>query len=431
MEKEKRQNHLLVVESNKAECAGLIGYLEQEEYQVSVVKGSKQAWEKLLDCKDAQTQAPGIDLVLLATQIQNMESSRLIERIKADPALSLIPVIMMAQSAEKDEIVEWFKLGADDCLRAPFVPELLKLRIGFCLERKQLKSQESHQKGLLKLELDMQIARQIQHDFLPKELPQPEGWEIGACFEPARQVGGDFYDVFPLAGDRIGLVIADVCDKGVGAALFMALSRSLIRAFADQHRPLGWMGNLSDGASLSALKQGDSKRRRLLLSAGTGALIAVELTNNYIANNHGETGMFATLFFGVLDPGTGVLTYVNGGHDAPAIVNEDGIVKERLMPTGPAVGAMPDMFYDVRQTTISPGDLFIGFTDGVTDALNPAGERFTDERLFSLLPQSSPSVPALLDRIGATLHTYIAEADQFDDITMLVARRALHRKEKQ
>jgi sigma-B regulation protein RsbU (phosphoserine phosphatase) len=280
--------------------------------------------------------------------------------------------------------------------------------------------------GLLKLEHDMQIGRQIQRDFLPDEnkLPQPAGWEIAARFHAAREVAGDFYDAFLLSGGKVGLVIADVCDKGVGPALFMALSRSLIRAFAEQHRPLGWMDSLANDRSTTvAGRSAERKRRQILLSAGTSALLAVKLTNDYIAQNHGDMNMFATLFFGVLDPTTGVLTYINGGHDPPAIVGPDGVVKARLLPTGPAVGMLPNMDFDIQQVTLDPGDLLMAFTDGVTDARNPDGERFTVEGLFSLLEQSDPSVVALLDRVEAALRAHIADADQFDDITMLAARR--------
>lgn len=281
------------------------------------------------------------------------------------------------------------------------------------------------QQSLLKFEHDLQIGRQIQFDFLPNkdELPQPAGWEIAVCFQPARQVAGDFYDVFPLAGNKVGLVIADVCDKGVGAALFMALSRSLLRAFVEQHRPLSWMDGIVGDRSTAAADRA-AKRRRMMLSAGTSALLAVALTNNYISENHGDMCMFATLFFGVLDPTTGELTYINGGHDPPAIVGPDGMVKTRLSPTGPAVGMLPDVDFDVQQATLEPGDLLMAFSDGVPDARNPDGKRFTVEGLFSLLKQSDPSVAALLERIEATLRAYIADAEQFDDITMLAVRRA-------
>lgn len=255
------------------------------------------------------------------------------------------------------------------------------------------------QQKLLKFEHDLQTGRQIQADFLPRKLPQPSGWEIVARFQPAREVAGDFYDAFNLSHDKIGLVIADVVDKGVGAALFMALCRSLLRAFAEWHSPS-------------------------LLPADARVLDAVKLTNDYIAKNHADLTMFATLFFGVLDPHTGLLTYINGGHDSPAIVSPTGGVKVRLMPTGPAVGMLPDMDFDIRQVILEPGDILMAFTDGVIDARDPNGKSFAKEGLLTLLEQPASSATALVDCIEANLQTHIADADQFDDITLLAVRRA-------
>jgi sigma-B regulation protein RsbU (phosphoserine phosphatase) len=279
------------------------------------------------------------------------------------------------------------------------------------------------QQGWAKFERDLQIGHQIQMDFLPKQLPQLPGWEIAARFHPAREVAGDFYDAFTLSGNRLGLVVADVCDKGVGPALFMALSRTLVRAFAEQHRPLSWLERFSDEGSAVA-SPADRKQRNLLLSAGVGALLAVELTNDYITTNHGDMNMFVTLFLGILDPATGVLTYVNGGHDPPAVIGADGTLKTFLKPTGPAVGMLPDVGFEIAQVTLEVGDLLLAYSDGVPDARSPEGKWFTKEKFLALLAQpGDPSVEATLERIDAALFDHIATADQFDDITMLAVRR--------
>jgi sigma-B regulation protein RsbU (phosphoserine phosphatase) len=270
-------------------------------------------------------------------------------------------------------------------------------------------------------ERDLEIGRQIQASFLPEELPQVSGWEIASRFEAARVVAGDFYDAFPLSGGkRLGLVIGDVTDKGIGAALFMALFRSLIRAFADQHYSLGWMDVLNSDQSTQG---GSVGRRRALLSTGTTALKnAIDLTNNYIARNHGKTNMFATIFFGLLDPATGGLIYINGGHEPPLLIG-DGQVKAVLNPTGPAVGLMPNLNFSIEQVDLEPGELLFGFTDGVLDARSSMGEPFGEERLDALVKMPAPSANDLLDRVQASLKGFIAGADQFDDITMLAIRR--------
>lgn len=283
------------------------------------------------------------------------------------------------------------------------------------------------------IERELEIARVIQASFLPGILPQPEGWEIASRFEAAREVAGDFYDAFTLAGGRrTGLVIGDVCDKGVGAALFMALFRSLIRAFADQHYSLGWMDVLAsdvmgdDGEHTSTQKSrqpASVQRRRELLSPGTTALKkAVVLTNDYIARNHDQANMFATLFFGVLDPSTGALTYINGGHEPPMLVGQSGI-KARLAPTGPAVGLFPGMEFGIEQVELEAGDTLLVFTDGVLDARNSAGQPFGELKLESLIQQPATSAESCLENILQALHNHMSGVEQFDDITLLALRR--------
>jgi phosphoserine phosphatase RsbU/P len=250
------------------------------------------------------------------------------------------------------------------------------------------------QKQLLIYEHDLEIGQQIQANFLPSELPHPPGWEMAAGFRPARKVAGDFYDAFYVEGQaKVCIIIADVCDKGVGAALFMALCRSLIRAFAGLHEGLT-----------------------------TGGKNPVELTNEYIVGNHENSNMFVTLFYGVLDLASGQLSYVNCGHNPPVIIGSTG-VKLRLRPTAPAVGIFPAVEFKMQQVGLEPGDVVFAFTDGVTEARAPNDGFFTEERLLQLLEQPAPSAVALLNRIDESLRSHIGAATQFDDITMIAARR--------
>lgn len=277
-------------------------------------------------------------------------------------------------------------------------------------------------------ERELEIGRRIQADFLPEELPQIAGWELACHFKAAREVAGDFYDAFALSGGkRLGLVVADVCDKGVGAALFMALFRSLIRAFADQHATLGWMDVLSSDRGASAAAQDFSLgRRRSLLSTGTAALKnAIDLTNQYITRNHGRTNMFATVFFGVLDPATGALMYINGGQEPPILIGAGGI-KDYLHPTGPAVGLLPGLEFGIGQVDLEPGDTLLAFTDGIPDANSPQDEFYGHERIQALLQAPVGSAQALIERLQADLEAHIGPAVQYDDITMLALRRVPH-----
>jgi sigma-B regulation protein RsbU (phosphoserine phosphatase) len=294
-------------------------------------------------------------------------------------------------------------------------------------ERKKAEAQLKEHSAVLErakeaAERELEIGRRIQADFLPEELPRLPGWEIVNYFKAAREVAGDFYDAFTLSGGkRVGLVVADVTDKGVGAALFMSLFRSLIRAFADQHYSLGWMDVLSSESNSTEPRSVD--RRRTLLSTGRTALKnAIDLTNNYITRNHGRTNMFATVFFGVLDPATGSMAYINGGQTPPYLIGPQGI-KKVLEPTGPAVGLLPGMEFGIEQVDLEPGDILFACTDGVTDAKSPNGDFFDEERLEAILKEPAGSAQALLDRIEERLATFIGSEHQFDDITMLAVRR--------
>lgn len=277
------------------------------------------------------------------------------------------------------------------------------------------------QQKMYKIENDIQIARRIQQNFLPNTLPEIKGWEIGGRFQPAREVAGDFYDFFLMMGDRrLGIIIADVCDKGVGAALFMSLMRSLLRAFAMMSHNVNWAeGLFEDTGSSFSVKSTSGK-----LAIRANALkTAVVNTNEYITEHHLDLNMFATTFFGMLDPVTGTLLYINGGHPPVFIIAPDGTIKDRLEPTGPAVGMFPGAEFEIMDAHLEPGDILLGYTDGVTDARNPAGKLFHEEGLVNLIKPPLDSAAGLLDRVHSALQNYISDAVQFDDITMVAARR--------
>ena len=267
---------------------------------------------------------------------------------------------------------------------------------------------------------ELEKGQQIQIDFLPYELPQLSHWEVASYFKPARQMSGDFYDLFEI-DDHLGFVIADVCDKGVGAALFMALFRSLIRIFSSQNTLRGRASTILQEHEPEAGWIGEQNRNL----AHINALNAVKLTNDYITQNHWSLSMFATLFFGVLDPSTGVMSYINGGHEPLFILGESGI-KKNLKNTGPAVGMMLNSKFQIQQVEFEPGDILLGYTDGVTEGKNPDGQLFSKERLMDLLIEPISSATALIERIKQSLFAHIADAPQFDDITMLAIRNISH-----
>ncbi len=254
------------------------------------------------------------------------------------------------------------------------------------------------------IEFELEKGQQIQKDFLPGQLPKVPNWEIAICFQPAGQVAGDFYDVFKLPNGAVGLVIADVCDKGVGSALYMALFRSLIRVFSLQR--------VDDQPEGVAMQQTD----REIVST------AVSMTNDYIARNHGDECMFATLFFGVLDPESGELAYINAGHEPLYVISPTGI-RKALKPTGPAVGLMPSARFQIEQIQLGQGDLLLGYTDGVTEARSAEDKLFTRERLQTLAEKPGQTAADLLETIKQELFAFIDREPRSDDVTMLAVQR--------
>ena len=214
-------------------------------------------------------------------------------------------------------------------------------QLGLALESAKLYSKLDQYSRALDAELEK--GKQIQKEFLPHALPRPAGWDIAACFHAARQVSGDFYDAFMLPSGCLAVVVGDVCDKGIGSALFMALIRSLIRVFT---------GKISlSGVSISA---GDRPATEAMdVEVGT-ALGAVTLTSQYIAQEHGDQGMFATLCLTIINPETGELAYVNAGHLPLLIIGESG-VRAALNVTGPSVGMAPGLKFRRAVARIEPG----------------------------------------------------------------------------
>lgn len=273
-------------------------------------------------------------------------------------------------------------------------------------ERSEQFTKGAHQRRTMERELE--IGRKIQAGFLPSSLPAEDGWEIGAYFHAAREVAGDFYDVFRIENTgRIALVIGDVCDKGVGAALFMTLFRSLLRAASSSEE-------FATDARASVGEQIDYSEALLRNS--------VQFANNYIAKTHGETSMFATVFFALLDPKTGHLLYVNGGHEEPVIVH-NGVIKASLGNSGPALGLFPGVPFDVKESRIEPGNTLFSYTDGATDAVNLQGESYTLARLNRHVVNSGLSADGLVASAAAAIDRHAAGAPQFDDVTLLAVTR--------
>ena len=275
------------------------------------------------------------------------------------------------------------------------------------------------------LRLEMEAGRRMQTDLLPQALPDVAGWEITTSFQPAFDVAGDFYDVFTLSQDQVVLVIADVSGKGVGAALFMSLMLSLIRMLAYQASTR--LLHLGINAERYFVQLPRDNAPPLVLPAFTFEILnTVKLANHYIATHYDRAGVFATLFFGVLDTQTGAMSYINAGHELPIHLGRDGTMDE-LIPGGLPIGILPDSPYDIYTIQLQPGDILMIYTDGILDACNHAGEFFTKERLLTLIKETrhrdALSAPMVLQLIHDAVQAYMAGAGSFDDMTMLAVRR--------
>jgi serine phosphatase RsbU (regulator of sigma subunit) len=368
--------------------------LRQQGHQVATVSNGREALERM--------RAEEFDLVLLDIMMPEMDGYRVLECLRADAALRHVPVIMISAVDEIDSVVRCIELGAADYLSKPFNSVLLKARVHATLARKRLRDRE--QLYAKSLERELEIGREIQASFLPERLPEAPGWRIAACFRPARQVAGDFYDAFELEDGRIGLVVADVCDKGVGAALFMALFRTLLRAAAGL--------NLARSSSATSAED----------AAGAHVHDAIQLTNDYIARIHGRSNMFATVFFGALDCASGSLVYVNAGQELPIVKRASGRI-ERLEASGPAVGLMPELSFELRRVVLAPGDLLLAFTDGVTEARAPSGALSTEAPLLEIAGRPHGGPAELLRRLEQFVVEHTGGADPTDDVTMLAVER--------
>ena len=266
------------------------------------------------------------------------------------------------------------------------------------------------------LDLELENCHQIQKSFLPRTLPRLPDWQFENFFSPAKRVAGDFYDAFKMPGGNIGIVIGDVCDKGAGAALYMALYRSLIRIFSGQAQ----LGRTPlDKKSRTVGGKSDSASARYY--DAVEAMRAVALTNDYIAKNN-EMSMFATFFFGVLDHRKGSLIYISGGHEPVFVIDQNGI-KDRLMKTGPAVGCIPEAKFEYREYQLEPGDMLFSYTDGVVDACSKGGERYTHKRLIEVLSHSVADVTELIKNVESSLFAYVGNQPLEDDITILALQR--------
>ena len=353
------------------------------KYEFVFAGNGVEALEKLDEDDD-------IDMVLSDINMPRMDGLTLLEQIPAvDPD---VRSVIISAYGDMKNIRTAMNRGAFDFVTKPIDFEDLQVTIDRTLRHlSEWREALSSRDKLVALQNELDVASKIQQSILPTAFPKNDNYHIFANMEPARNVGGDFFDVFRLDNGKVGLAVADVSDKGVPAALFMMSSRTLLKGAA--------IGSSDPGAVLREV--------------------------NDLLNEENDTLMFVTVLYAVYDPSNGDFTYASGGHDAPLVVHSDG--SSSLMPAtgGIALGVATDFQYEQTSVTLEPGDTVILYTDGVTEAMNGEGEEFGVERLGQVFASAPPKDAREANRIVfESVSAFAGDTSQSDDITCLTFRRS-------
>ena len=337
---------------------------------------------------------PDIEIVLSDINMPEMDGLTLLARINEmrNPALR---VIMVSAYGDMGNIRQAMNNGAFDFATKPIDLDDLSVTIEKAIKQIEYIRQTQREHAQLEdLKGDLAVAGEIQQAILPRVFPPfPENidvMDLAALMTPAKDVGGDFYDFFRIDPEHIGVVMADVSGKGIPAAIFMAVSRTLIRAIGTQ--------GLTPEECINKANE----------------LLCMESANN----------MFVTVFYGIYNVKTGELRYCNGGHNAPCIIHSDG--RTELMKVEPnfIVGALGGMTYKGEKTTLEKGETLLLYTDGVTEAVNPSMEEYGEQRMIDTLStQTAHTCRETIDGLLQNVRDFAGEAEQSDDITILALTR--------
>jgi sigma-B regulation protein RsbU (phosphoserine phosphatase) len=377
---------ILVVDDNAENRDMLTRRLEREGYRIRVASGGHAALATLAE-------APA-DLVLLDVMMPDLDGYAVLGRLKADPHLRHVPVIMISALDDLASVIRCIQLGAEDYLPKPFDVTLLRARIGASLEKKRLRDEIVGHRD--RLEKELESAREIQLSMVPSAFPEPTPAQpvaIHATLRPARQVGGDLYDVFRPDPQTVGVVIADVSDKGAPAAIFMARAKTLVRTVA------------------------------MLLRTPDGGVpgpdVIIGRVNQELCRDNPH-GMFVTLFLGLLDADTGELRFTNAGHPPPYRLAPGTGPQPLTGGRGKPLGIRETFVYRAATARLGPGEGLFLFTDGITEALDAGGDLFGEPRLEAALGALSGAPPrAMVDGVLDAVRTFAGATPQSDDIAAL------------
>ena len=373
---------ILIVDDTPTNLSLLTQMLAAQGYSVRAAANGQRALES------ARALPP--DLIMLDIRMPGLDGFEVCQELKSHDQTREIPVIFISALDDIQDKVHGFKAGGVDYITKPFQLEEVLARTETHLAMRNL--QRRLEEANRKMTAELVLAGQLQANFMPSRLPNPAGWQIAALLKSARETSGDFFDVFSLSDGNIVVLIADVVDKGVGAALFMVYSWSLIRTYADE-RPEspGWVFN--------------QVNRRIVADTGSD--------------------QFVTIFMGVINPRTGKMVYSNAGHSPPILLAPaaDGQVN-RLVRTGIPLGIYEEQYWEQCETIIQPGDLLVLYTDGITDSINAVDELFGDTRLLGVVNSSKTfHASQVQERIFSAVQNFAGQTQQFDDMALVVIKR--------
>ena len=355
-----------------------------------------------VEALDRLNEDGSIDMVLTDINMPEMDGLTLLKQIPSvDPN---VRSVVVSAYGDMKNIRTAMNRGAFDFVTKPIDFEDLRITIERTLEhlimlREALEARDK----LVALRSDLDLASRMQQSILPDKFPESPDYEIFAGMEPARDVGGDFFDMIELAEGRVGITVADVSGKGVAAALFMMSSRTLLNSVA--------VARANPGDVLGEVNR--------LLRPGD----VLSEVNRLLQENN-DAAMFVTVFFAIYDSTTGELVYSNGGHNPPVILHADGSSSLLAQDPGVALGVAPEFTYDMYNATLEPGEALVLYTDGVTEAENEKTEQFGLDRLRGILGGAPPaSAKDINTKVFEAVKEFAGKAPQFDDITCLTLYR--------
>lgn len=381
---------ILVVDDNDDNRYTLTLHLDLEGY--TNVEAAHDGEEAI-----ARLEAGSFDLLLLDVMMPKVDGYQVLTWLKNHERLRDLPVIMISALAEMNSVVRCIELGAVDYLLKPFNPVLLKARLGATLEKKRLRDEIDAHLARLREELD--AARRLQMGMVPQSFPVPSAQlpiDLYASMEPAREVGGDLYDFFVTEDGMLCFLIGDVSGKGMPAALFMARAKSLIRITTELMRS----------------RHGASAKPSEIITR----------VNRALCQDNGDL-MFVTLFFAMLAPATGELSFCNAGHNAPYRLDGNSLAAIDGAK-GIILGVKPDAVYETGRLSLAAGEMVYLFTDGVTEASNAVDELFGEARLEAALRGAADRASAkIISSVAEAVKSFVGTALPSDDITMIAVRR--------